>query len=650
MLRRIRIYTNGLDKREKRTVIFAAEEIKKYLSQLTDDSIMLIDCYNDFTGVEKDFLSVGVGLSDEILPVEDKDINDSIFVDVEGKTGVITGVNSRSVLLAAYKYLKELGFKFVRPGKDGEYPPESLSNKRITVCEKASLNHRAVGLEGADFYENTVDYIDWLPKLGMNAFFIEFFIPMVFYKRWFEISPNPNTPKTHLEEDDVMGATRMFFDEMEKRGLLNHLIGHGWTARSFGVSANTWEPNDNDDVPEDVRQHLALLNGERKYHMNIPIATQCCYYNDETRKRFVDYVVSYCREQDYVEVLHIWLADATNNYCECEKCIDHTASDGYVKLLNDIDSEFTRLGMKTRIGAVVYDDTLWTPVAEKINNPSRFILTFGPISRSYSESYDARNKGVIKEYVRNNNKFPKKTADLMAHIVKWREETGCEVMLYDYHYQWDCYKAFGYYESAKRICEDIKELKNFDIHSFMSCQPCRSFFPTAFGQHIMAAALWDDSIDFEKTAASVLSDEFGKDWKKVADFLEELTQLMLPKVIRREEPVVGEENAVSFKKAYALADNFLKTNLSGDITYENEVIKTSWENLVPYCELIKLLMECYITLAEDNYKEETLKAIEEHVFEHEWNLRYVFDTYEFLKVVREFVDYSLTGIDRCLLP
>lgn len=650
MLRRIRIFTKGLDSKGKRTITFAAEEIKKYLSYLTEDSIMLIDCRTDYKGIEEGVLSVGIELSDDLLPVEDKQMNDSIYVDVTEKTGVITGVNPRSVLIAAYRYLKELGFKFVRPGKDGEYPPEVLSKNRIFVSERAVFNQRAVCMDGAAFYENTVDYIDWLPKLGMNAFFIQCFIPMMFYKRWFEISPNPNSEKIHLKEEDIMGETHMFLDEMAKRGLLNHLVGHGWTAQAFGVSACTWEKNENDEVPESIRKHLALLHGKRKFDANIPLGTQNCYYNDETRKKFVDYVVSYCQSQDYVEILHVWLADAGNNYCECEKCIDHSASDAYVKLLNDIDREFIRLGISTRIGVVIYNDTMWTPTEEKLNHPSRFVLTFGPISRSYSESYNAAKKGNIREYCRNHNVCSQKTADLMAYIVKWREMTGCEVMLFDYHYQWDCYKAFGYCESAKRVWEDIKELKNYDIHSFMSCQPIRSFFPTAFGQHVMAATLWDDNVDFERVANGALADEFGKNWRLVSDFLKKITALMLPKVIRREEPIMSLENAASFQRAKILANEFKEIVCQVKKEAENGIIKNSWENLEIYCELIQLLMDCYITLAEGNFIEESLEAVEKYVFEYEWKLRYVFDTYEFLKVVREFVDYSLTGIDRCLLP
>lgn len=650
MLRRIKIYSKGLTAGERRTVLFAAEEVKKYLSCLTDESIMLIECNTGYLEPNEDYLALGVDLSANLQRVEDKQINDAIYIDVAGKTGIITGVNSRSVLIAVYRYLKELGYRFVRPGKEGEYPPESLSDRHIFVNERAALNQRSVCLEGADFYENTVDYIDWLPKLGMNAFFIEFFVPMVFFKRWFEISPNPNISKTHLEEKDIEGATRLFFDEMAKRGLLNHLVGHGWTAQAFGISANTWEANETDEVPEHIRKHLALVNGERKFDENIPIGTQNCYYDDETRKKFVDYVVSYCQKQDYVEILHVWLADAGNNFCECEKCIHHTAADAYVKILNDIDREFTRLGIHTRIGAVIYNDTLWTPVEEKINNPSRFILTFGPITRSYSESYNAEQRGKMRPYCRNHNIRPKKTADLMEYIMAWRSKTGCDIMLYDYHYQWDCYKAFGYYESARRIWEDIRELRKYDIHSFMSCQPLRSFLPTAFGQHVMANVLWNDAVDFETVASNALKAEFGRCWEKVSLFLQELTVLMLPKVVRREEPVVGEQNAESFKQAKCLAQTFREDAALIINDVENNVIKVSWENLVSYCELIELLMDCYVTLAEGNFKEETLQAVERFVFDNEWKLRYVFDTYMFLKIVREFVDYSLNGIDRCLLP
>ena len=46
--------------------------------------------------------------------------DDLLSIHVTNGTGVISGPNERSVLLGVYRYLRELGCRFLFPGKDGE--------------------------------------------------------------------------------------------------------------------------------------------------------------------------------------------------------------------------------------------------------------------------------------------------------------------------------------------------------------------------------------------------------------------------------------------------------------------------------------------------------------------------------------------------
>ena len=95
---------------ESGPVLFAADELVRYLKQATGREVML--------GAEG---GLTVGLM-EAVPgvtapeVADARMDDAIFIDVTGERGVIAGNNPRSVLLAVYRYLTEVGCRWVRPG------------------------------------------------------------------------------------------------------------------------------------------------------------------------------------------------------------------------------------------------------------------------------------------------------------------------------------------------------------------------------------------------------------------------------------------------------------------------------------------------------------------------------------------------------
>ncbi|MFI2777730.1 hypothetical protein, partial [Escherichia coli] len=76
------------------------------------------------------------------------------------------------------------------PGRKNEILPDLnfsyFTESNISIDEKASFKHRGVCIEGADSFENVCDFIDWLPKIGMNSFFIQFENPYSFLKRWYE--------------------------------------------------------------------------------------------------------------------------------------------------------------------------------------------------------------------------------------------------------------------------------------------------------------------------------------------------------------------------------------------------------------------------------------------------------------------------------
>ena len=648
MLRKIRIYTGGQAPEEKELLLFAAEELRKYLLYVTEDDVMLIEETEALPEKGKDGILLSTDGSERLIKTK-SDEEDSILIDIKGKDGEITANNARALLIAVYRYLREIGFAFVRPGKDGEIYPERMGEEAVFVCEKSDTKLRSVCIEGSDFYGNLIDFIDWIPKIGMNSIHLQTFIPSMFFKRYYEISPNPHQEKIEMKDEDMKGVMQMLMREASRRGIILQCIGHGWTTDVFGLPSSTWlsaaEP-----PPEHIRRHLALVNGKRDYHRGLPIATNLCYGDPETRHLLVSHVAKYCREHPEVKIVHFWLSDAGKGHCECEKCINHTASDLYVMLLNDLDEMLTAERIKTRIGLVIYTDTYWPPIEEKIKNPARFIMLFGPITRTYSKSYPTDSQGTLAPYIRNNWTSPKGLPALLAHVKAWQEWTGCETILYDYHYMWDHYKVFGYVDSAMRINEDIKKFEalRFDA-GFISCQEQRVFFPSAFGQHVMADTLWNTETEFEVSAARALREEFGEEYEVAFHFLKEITRLSDPRVMRREADIRTEKNAIAYKNAIELSKEFQTVARDCAARAQNAVHKTSWENLAIYAALSERIFACYEAFAKGEYEDSLCESVKEFVFENEFKLRFVFDSYEFLKVFLEFICFAKTGESRAVL-
>ena len=105
------------------TVDFAAEELKKYLRMMRPEAGNV--CIDGDAGAEGGFrLGVMSDLALDTSDAADPALDDILYFDVDAAgNGVIAGSNPRAVLLAVYRYLRELGCRWLLPGTDGELIP-----------------------------------------------------------------------------------------------------------------------------------------------------------------------------------------------------------------------------------------------------------------------------------------------------------------------------------------------------------------------------------------------------------------------------------------------------------------------------------------------------------------------------------------------
>lgn len=490
----------------EKTLSFAAEELRRYLAQMVR---------------EENVFSVSLQVK------RNAEFADSFTVEMDTSGGTITGSNPRSVLLGVYDYLHHLGCRFLTPIKETEVIPQISPEKlAASYSKKASFRHRGVCIEGANSIENVLDFIDWLPKVGYNSFFLQFKVPYIFLSRWYHHDKNPDAQPEEFTMADAEKCLKLFQQEMAKRDLLLHQVGHGWTGEVLGSrTVGSWNATNETLTPE-KQPMAAMVNGKREFHMGIPANTNLCFSNPRTKAVFADQVVEYAKQNPDVDYLHVWLADEYNNVCECDGCKETTISDQYVELLNEIDRRLAEEGLPTRLVFLLYQELLWPAVRARLQNPDRFVLMFAPISRTFERSYDLSDVAEeIPAYVPNHITLPTNLGENLAFLRGWQQQFRGEGFVYDYPLGRAHYGDFGYLHIARIISQDIKKLRSMGLDGYVSCQELRACSPNMLPNYVMGRTLWDETADAEALIQEYFEAAYPGEPQLAQEYLEELSCL-----------------------------------------------------------------------------------------------------------------------------
>ena len=615
------------------TVTFAADELARCLKAM--DKSVLIDnrTYDGYDASVKG--AIWIGKDGSVTPSER---DDEIRIDVINGEGIITGANNRAVLIAVYRFLRELGCAWVRPGADGEIIPKRKLAKQelnVSVHETSSYPHRGICLEGSVINEHIINMIEWLPRVGMNTYFVQFIIPVDFYNRYFKEKNSPlRAPMTYSDED-ISHMWRACEDEILKRGLIYHAVGHGWTGMAFGVSTTTHDPDD-PRLTDEFKSCFAMIDGERKLHKNGLHHTQLCYSKERVRSAIADSIVDYAKKNPAVDVIHFWLADGFNNNCECEECSKMRPSDFYVMMLNELDEKLSAQGLNTKIVFLAYLDLLWEPEIHKIKNPDRFLLMFAPITRTYSSAlydYDKTEKIKIPPFERNKLQFAKSVAVNVAQLELWQKDFSGDGFIFDYHLMWDHFMDPGFTACARTLHRDMCELEKFGLNGSVSCQQQRVAFPTGLPLYAMAVGLWNKNSKFEDVSHEYYKMAFGEDADAVEAYLEKVTELFDPTFMRGDN-CAAHATAISRMNAVdELVHGFKMSHID-----KNKDKDASWKYLWYHAEHCKLYAELIRRYANDDFEgvKDQERAFTDFTYKSEPELHTVHDAAYFNSVYKSW--------------
>ena len=630
---------------------FAAEELKKYLRMMMPEGGDIEIAYDPEAkcgfrlGLMQD---LGLDISD----AEDAELDDILYIDCDKEGGIIAGSNPRSVLLAVYEYLRQNGCRWLMPGVDGEYIPMK-DIEPVKYRHKPSMRFRGWCNEGAEYQQSMLETIDFSPKVGNNVYMMEFKVPPYYRNYYGHYQNEENRASEHVTDRQIVQWKRQCEAEIAKRGLQFHDIGHGFNIDPFGIgSAVGWSAVDESAITDEQRRHLAMINGKRGLYFGKPTNTNFCMSNPDSRRIVSQYVADYAEAHSNIDYLHVWLADAYHNHCECAECRKKTPSDWYMVLMNDIDKALEERNLKTRIVFIVYVDTTWAPITERIKNPKRFSILLAPISRSYLETLpEGDPKPEIKPFVLNQTPLPATLAEYFAHFAGWREFWHGSAFAYEYHFWWHLVSDVGGISLSRRISEDIRAYENHKVNGIVEDGTQRAFFPTGLVFYTYARTLFDTSLSPEDVAKEYFSAAFGEDGELFRSYLEKIGDLfdvkyMEGKLSANEEicafynPAMSDKLA-SAEKLFAEGEELIKSHYNSDCRVRTVSVRLL-EFHLEYCRALAKILERK-AVGDDDGASELLNKFRCELGRREAEYQLYYDHNLHFNRIRRIVEFTKTN-------
>lgn len=649
------------------TVVYAAEELKKYVIAMSGGAICPDILHVDALTAAPDTLLLGtlVDFDLEQGEVYDPMLDDIIDVRIEGLRGYIAGSNYRSILMGVYKYCASAGCCFIRPGADGDYVPHvDLGAHSFTYRKRADHPFRGQCSEGATSYEHMRDMVLWLPKVGLNMYMIEGLVPYTYMHKWYGHVWNRELRIAGQESD--YATLERYIGRLERdvkrTGVQLHNVGHGWMFEPLGIHAMSQrqEIAAVEALPPEKKRHLALTKGERRLKGKSTFYTQMCYSNPETRDMLTDYLVRYVEQKPYVDFLHVWLADATENNCCCEACLKKHPSDYYVMMLNELDEKLTAKGIGTRVVLIAYVDTLRPPKEQRLKNPKRFVF-LNTISISCGDAAEYEGEDPVFDRTKYEP-TPKELA------IKWHREwlDVCEhvpSMVYEYRFYSPMFDDPAHMTMTREVYEDMRRLSLMPVDGSMSDQTARMAMPTALPMVMMGETLFDLDVDYERVVSDYFTGAFGADGDRCRRYLETLSALFCVKNLRvtRLEGLEDEgifrmppdkrpwhhnpDAARYFAEIPAHINAFLPVIEHNIKAETDEARRLSWRYLRYHADVCRLLAEIYHSGAKGDMEgaASRFEAFWDHLSQTELDTHRALDLFLLLRNVSQKLGIKMPG-------
>ncbi len=448
---------------------FAAEELKKYLDQMSASDFEIV---TETSG--RAILVTTVQSLSRIDPrVNISAMGDDEFgIFMRGQKLLLTGGSDRSLLYAVYEFLTVVGCLWLAPdfdffeGKSRMIPAvrELRYSHSSDRTEKPVLKYRKLYIEeGLTHHaENLKTLIDWMPKARYNIL----------------VAPLDYEGKGRVCWDNWRDS---LIPELEKRSIHVEVGGHGY--QNF-LNAGM----DNGRLFREHPEWFGLgHDGERKTNPRMVFCTS----NMRAVKFLHANLLDYLKKHPEIDIFDFWPPDS-ETWCECEKCSSMgTPSDRHALLVSQTARYLRKKIPGVKLECIAYHRYVEPPQGKMPD--SNVLIDFCPINQSFEFQIYEEGSGNNRMY-RN-------------HLLSWLKRFGGDISIYSYYrkYAWRSLPVMiPHYMQNDLLFYSSCGVRGVSVYS----EP-GDWFTYGLNHYVLARLAWNPETDVDKLITDYCSVLFG---------------------------------------------------------------------------------------------------------------------------------------------
>jgi hypothetical protein len=463
-------------------------------------------------------------------------------VRADGPTILIAGDSPIGVLNAAYRFLDQLGCRFLAPRfAHYEGAAETIPKKKTLTLTLAApiesdpkLKFRKLYVEEGISHdiENLKQLVEWMPKVGYNVLVV----------------PTDYGARGRVKWDNWR---KELTPELQKRGITIEVGGHGY--ENF-INAEM-------EGGKLFERHPEWFGKDEKGAPQRAKKAVFCTSNAAAVDYVTSNVIAYLKDRPEIQIFDFWPPDGAQ-WCACAECKAlGEPPDRQAILLKQVQGKLQPVRPDLRLEIIAYSSYLEPP--KNVAVDKNVLVDFCPISQHFDAQIDDPT---------NKNKT---YADALH---AWRKQFEGDISIYSYYrkYAWDSLPVI----IPRYMQKDLQWYAGVPTQGVSVYSEPGDWFTYELNHHVLAALAWDPDADVERLIEKLCAARYGDEASVAKSTLDALEA-----IVRNycSVPHVPLKDAAAIAKARAQARELTDNVTAAAGRAKDKDVKRSLERLGLMC-------------------------------------------------------------------